>query len=100
MFVIGNITMTKPFLYKCSIQASELHVSAMEAPDPLLVIPVVLSAIWALFLLFYSSRVLAAAVQLIANLVLKDSGIHIGQYLCQFSADTEVCMFSLKVLCT
>ena len=50
----------------------------MAEPDPVLVVPVLLSAAWILFLLFYASRVLAALVQLLANLVLKDSGIHIG----------------------
>ena len=54
----------------------------MAEPDPLLVVPVVLSTLWIVFLLFYASRLLAAAIQLLANLCMKDSGIHIGETVC------------------
>ena len=53
----------------------------MAAPDPLLVLPVVLSALWILFLLLYASRLIAVVVKLVANLFLKESGIHIGWWL-------------------
>ena len=50
----------------------------MASPDPVLLVPVLLSAAWLLFLVFYASRLIAALVKLIANLLLKDSGVHIG----------------------
>ena len=54
----------------------------MAGPDPLLVLPVILSTIWVVFLLFYASRLLAAVIQLLANLCMKDSGIHLGESEC------------------
>ena len=51
----------------------------MAEPDPLLVVPVILSTLWIVFLLFYASRLLAANIQLLANLFMKDSGIHLGE---------------------
>jgi hypothetical protein len=51
----------------------------MAEPDPLLVLPVILSTLWIVFLLFYASRLLAAVIQLLANLCMKDSGIHLGE---------------------
>ena len=51
----------------------------MAEPDPLLVVPVILSTLWIVFLLFYASRLLAATIQLLANLFMKDSGIHLGE---------------------
>ena len=49
--------------------------------NPLLVLPVVLSAAWILWDFFYVSYLLAFLVKLILNLFLKESGIHIGEAL-------------------
>lgn len=49
-------------------------------PDPLLVLPVLLSVAWALYELFYAPRVIAFLLTKLANLFLKDSGIYISTY--------------------
>lgn len=50
-------------------------------PTPLLVLPVILSVLWVLFDLFYASIILGFLVNKIANLFLKESGIHVGMPL-------------------
>lgn len=50
-------------------------------PTPLLVLPVLLSVLWVLFDLFYASIILGFLVNKIANLFLKESGIHVGMAL-------------------
>lgn len=55
--------------------ASEFH--------PLLILPVVLSTVWVLWDLFYSSYLLAFFTKFILNLFLKESRIHIGKFYLQ-----------------
>ena len=56
----------------------ECDSSSSSDPHPLLILPVVLSVLWVLFDVFYASSLLGFVVNLIVNLFLKDSGIHIG----------------------
>lgn len=53
--------------------------------NPLVVIPVLLSAVWILWDLFYASYFLAFFVKTVLNLFLKETGIHIGK-LCIHSS--------------
>ena len=50
-----------------------------NATNPLLAVPVVLSAAWILWDTLYSSVFFAFLVKTLINLFLKDAGIHIGQ---------------------
>lgn len=47
-------------------------------PSFLLLLPVLLSVVWILVLLFYGPWVLALLITKVANLLLKDSGLYIG----------------------
>ena len=50
-----------------------------DGPNPLLVLPVLLSVLWVLFDLFYASSLVAFVVNRLANFFLKESGIYIGR---------------------
>ncbi len=52
--------------------------SSDSGPDPLLLLPVLLSCVWVLFVSFYAPMLLGRFVKFIVNCFLKDSGIHIG----------------------
>lgn len=60
------------------MEVNETLTGLSSSPDPLLVLPVVLSVAWALYELFYAPRVLAFFLTKLANLFLTDSGIHLG----------------------
>jgi hypothetical protein len=55
------------------------EVSTNQSFNPLLVLPVVLSALWVLYDVFYASYLLAFLVNTILNLYLRETGVHIGQ---------------------
>ena len=57
--------------------------SGSGSPDPLLVLPVLLSVLWVIFDLLYASSLAAFVVNRVANLFLKDSGIYIGRRVLQ-----------------
>ena len=48
------------------------------SPSLLLLLPVLLSLLWCVVLLFYGSWILALLVSKIVNLFLSNSGVHIG----------------------
>jgi ABC-type Co2+ transport system permease subunit len=54
------------------------NASGSPGPDPLLVLPVLLSVLWVVFDLLYASSLAAFVVNRLANLFLKDSGIYVG----------------------
>jgi hypothetical protein len=54
------------------------EVSTNQSFNPLLVLPVVLSALWVLYDVFYASYLLAFLVNTILNLYLRETGVHIG----------------------
>ncbi len=47
-------------------------------PDPLILLPVLVSFVWVLFVSFYVPSLLGFLVKNVVNSLLKDSGIHIG----------------------
>ena len=55
------------------------NASGSPGPDPLLVLPVLLSVLWVVFDLLYASSLAAFVVNRLANLFLKDSGIYVGR---------------------
>jgi hypothetical protein len=50
-----------------------------RTPMLLLLVPVLLSLLWVVFLLYYGSWVLAVVLTRAANLFLTHSGVHIGE---------------------
>ena len=73
---------------------SELEPSSR--PDPLLVLPVLLSVAWAIYELFYAPRVLAFLITKLANLFLTDSGIYIRKHAHTVCINAIVFVFRIR----